>query len=402
MSDVFVSYKAEDRERLRPLVATLEAEGLSVWWDAHIGGGDEWRDAIARQLDEARCVIVAWSKRSTGKDGRFVRDEASRAVGRGVYLPILIDKVDPPLGFGETQCLSLTGWKGDRSDPRLEMVRNAVHFRLGLTSALAAGPAAKPVRVNRRMLLRAGAVAALAAVGAGAWTFRKSGGGTPDSVAVLPFANLSGDPAQAYFSDGMAEELRNTLARIPGLKVVARTSSEMLRDSDAKAAASKLGVAAILTGSVRRTPSTIRVSAQLIDGADGTERWSQSFDRPAGDVLKVQTSIAENVAQQLRSQFAGSNHTVLTVGGTRNAEAQDLILQATEANDDEAGFRHVLGLANRAISLDPNYAMAYALKAQMTVLLGAFYAHSAAEVSSADDASERNCPQSHSTRSKPP
>src|SRR5688500_3026158 len=103
MHDLFVSYKAEDRPRVAPLVAALEADGLSVWWDAHVGGGEEWRDSIAKHLDQASCVIVVWSKRSTGKEGRFVRDEATRALRRGIYLPIRIDKVEPPLGFGETQ-----------------------------------------------------------------------------------------------------------------------------------------------------------------------------------------------------------------------------------------------------------------------------------------------------------
>ena len=112
MSDVFVSYKAEDRRRVQPLVEALEADGLTVWWDAQIGGGDEWRRSIEQQLDAAKCVLVVWSKRSTAPEGRFVRDEASRAMERGVYLPVRIDNVRMPLGFGETQALSLTGWKG--------------------------------------------------------------------------------------------------------------------------------------------------------------------------------------------------------------------------------------------------------------------------------------------------
>ena len=79
MSEVFLSYKAEDRPRLKPLVAALEADGCHVWWDAHIGGGTDWREEIQEHLDAARCVIVAWSERSVGHDGRFVKDEATRA-----------------------------------------------------------------------------------------------------------------------------------------------------------------------------------------------------------------------------------------------------------------------------------------------------------------------------------
>src|SRR5438874_1926413 len=105
MAEVFVSYKGEDRSRVRPLVEALEQESLSVWWDARVGGGEDWRDIIAEQLDAARCVIVIWSKRSTGREGRFVRDEATRAQRKRLYLPVTIDRVEPPLGFGETQAL---------------------------------------------------------------------------------------------------------------------------------------------------------------------------------------------------------------------------------------------------------------------------------------------------------
>ena len=77
MSDVFVSYKAEDRKRVKPLVAALEAEGYSVWWDEQIGGGAAWRHTIEAELNAARCVVVVWSKRSVGPDGAFVQDEAT-------------------------------------------------------------------------------------------------------------------------------------------------------------------------------------------------------------------------------------------------------------------------------------------------------------------------------------
>ena len=103
MNEVFVSYKAEDRTRLKPLVDALEAEGFDVWWDAHIGGGTDWREEIQQHLDAARCVIVAWSERSVGPDGHFVRDEASAAQQAGSYVPIKIDAVKQPLGFGGIQ-----------------------------------------------------------------------------------------------------------------------------------------------------------------------------------------------------------------------------------------------------------------------------------------------------------
>ena len=372
MSDVFVSYKAEDRARVRPLVEALEADGLSVWWDAHIGGGDEWRETIARHLDDARCVIVVWSKRSIGPEGHFVRDEATRALRRHAYLPVRIDKVEPPLGFGETQAISLSGWKGNRSDPRYLAVLSGAQTMLGHEPV--AHRARSQEGIDRRTLVGGGAV--LAAAAAGGWFLLKPDSARANSIAVLPFANLSGDPAQAYFSDGLAEEVRSALSRIAGLRVVARTSSEMVRDTDAKTAAQKLAVANVLTGSVRRSPSMIRVNAQLVDGADGLERWSQSFDRPAGDVLMIQSDIAENVAQALSIELAGDDKAALSVGGTRNAEAQDLVLRAEQIrrDDSEASFRSALSLLDQAISLDPNYGLAHARKAFVLTYLASVHA----------------------------
>src|SRR5690348_14694800 len=155
MADVFVSYKAEDRARIAPLVRALEMDGLSVWWDAHIGGGDEWRQTILRNLEAAKCVIVVWSKRSVGPNGKFVRDEAGRALKRNTYLPVRIDRVDPPLGFGEMQALDLTGWKGDASEPRYLDVLSALRHR-GLKPERDRSRAAEKEGFDRRTLIAGG------------------------------------------------------------------------------------------------------------------------------------------------------------------------------------------------------------------------------------------------------
>jgi TolB-like protein/tetratricopeptide (TPR) repeat protein len=381
MADVFVSYKAEDRSRVAPLVQALEQDGFSVWWDAHIGGGDRWRETILKNLESAPCVIVVWSKRSTGPEGEFVRDEATRAKRRNAYLPVRIDKVDPPLGFGETQALPLHGWKGDPADGRYGAVLDAVRHRVG-HDAHPAHPE-QPKGVSRRKAIVGGtSVAVVVAAGAGAWWSSK-GGAAGSSIAVLPFANLSGDPAQAYFSDGIAEELRSALARIAGLKVVARTSSEAVRNEDAKTAARKLDVAHILTGSVRRSAGTVRISAQLIDARDGTEGWSQDYDRPSGDALQIQSDIASRVASALALQLVPAHGGRLTLGGTNNARAHDLFLQGLAFRVGEHSARSMksaIALFDQAIRLDPEYAEAYALKAQALSELGSGFAVSGAEM----------------------
>jgi serine/threonine-protein kinase len=374
MADVFVSYKAEDRRRVKPLVEALQADGYSVWWDEQIGGGAAWRHAIESELNAAKCVIVAWSKRSVGAEGTFVQDEATRAQQRRVYVPVTIDKVHLPLGFGETQALPLTGWHGDRADPHYQAVLAAVQRNVGGKRRRTSTPVAA-AGVDRRTAIAGGAVAAVAVAGAGAWALFKPGAAAAasNSIAVLPFANLSGDPAQAYFSDGIAEEIRSALARLAGLKVVGRTSSEAVRHDDAESAAKKLEVANILTGSVRQSPSTIRVSAELIDGKTGLDRWSQDYDRSPGDAIKIQTDIAQNVADALSAALGDAAKAAIAVGGTENPNAQRLLIQAIALDNgpnSKDAVEHAIDLAGSAIRLDPNYADAYARKCTLLVRWG--------------------------------
>ncbi len=376
MSDVFVSYKAEDRRRVKPLVDALEAEGYSVWWDEQIGGGAQWRHTIEEELNCAKCVIVVWSKRSAGEFGTFVQDEATRAQQRHVYVPVLIDKVHLPLGFGETQALPLVGWHGSRSDARYEAILSAVRRNIGTKPRARPRPAAA-AGVDRRSVVAGGAVATLAVAGVGAWAlFKPSEASASRSIAVLPFSNLSGDPGQAFFSDGIAEEIRSALNRIAGLKVAGSTSSEAVRNDDAQTAAKKLDVTNILTGSVRQSPSTIRVSAELIDGSTGLDKWSQDYDRSPGDAIKIQMDIAQSVAAALSATLGEAVREAISIGGTSNAAAQKLFLKAKaqrHADDSEAGIHAVVGLLDSAIALDPNFADAHAMKARALADLFGYY-----------------------------
>jgi serine/threonine-protein kinase len=367
MSDVFVSYKAEDRGRVAPLVSALQTDGLTVWWDAQIAAGSEWRSDIEQELDHARCVVVVWSKRSVGAEGRFVRDEANRAQRRGTYLPIRIDDVEPPLGFGELHAISLQGWKGSPKDGRYRKLLQAVR-------TVMAGKAPRALAsdersgISRRGAILSGGAAIVAVAAAGGWALlRSSPAKAVNTIAVLPFANLSGDPHQDYFSDGIAEELRSALARLPGLEVAGRISSEAVRNQDATTAARRLHVGHILTGSVRRAPGMVRISSQLVDGHSGLEQWSASYDRPEGNVLAIQTDIAENVVSALSVELGRGGVQALTAGGTNDAEAHDLYLRAvTQAqNDDsETSLKQANALLDAAIARDPRFAKAFAAKAR--------------------------------------
>jgi hypothetical protein len=113
---VLISYKREDEVRVARLIRALQHHGLTIWWDQGLPGGEEWRASIERALDRAGCVIVVWSEASVAEAGAFVRDEASRALARGVLLPVRIDQVRPPLGFGEFQTVDLAHWGGGPND----------------------------------------------------------------------------------------------------------------------------------------------------------------------------------------------------------------------------------------------------------------------------------------------
>ncbi len=358
MPDIFLSYSRQDEAVAGALAAALQAAGHDVWWDRAIRAGDVYDRVIEAALREARLVLVLWSPTAVASD--WVRSEASVAQQRGVLLPVTIAACQRPVMFELLQSLDLTGWAGNDRDPRLFVLMAEVARRLGTAAPAVVMPA--PVGPSRRLLIGGAAgVAALAAGGLG-WRqmARTAAGPGTTSIAVLPFANLSGDPAQAYFADGIAEELRSALATIAGLRVAARTSSELVRNVEIKEAATKLGVAHILTGSVRRGEGKIRVTAQLLDGETGLESWSQAYDRTEGDVLDVQTGIAQSVANALSLQFGRA---ASLAGGTRNPVAYDAYLRAT-ANQlvGLPGYRAALADIDIALAADPEFALAHAFR----------------------------------------
>jgi tetratricopeptide (TPR) repeat protein len=153
-----------------------------------------------------------------------------------------------------------------------------------------------------------------------------------------------------------------------GLEVIGRTSSDAMRELDARKAAAKLGVANILTGSVRRSPQTIRIGAQLVGGDDGVERWAQSYDRAPGDTIKIQTDIAASVAAALSVALGMAARAALTLGGTSDSVAQDLFLKyeaLRRKSDSDETYNAYLGLLDAAIARDPNYADAYVEKSSL-------------------------------------
>ncbi|MCB1643629.1 MAG: tetratricopeptide repeat protein, partial [Xanthomonadales bacterium] len=186
--------------------------------------------------------------------------------------------------------------------------------------------------------------------------------GRLDSIAVLPFVNLSGDPSNEYFGDGLAEELLNVLVRIEGLRVTARTSSFQYkgRNLDIREIARDLGVATVLEGSVRRAGERVRITAQLIRATDGFHLWSETFDRELADIFAVQDEISQAIANALQSTLQP------TSGGgerrhTSNIAAYEAYLRGRFAMNQRTGptLERAVEEFRQAIALDPDYAAAY-------------------------------------------
>jgi TolB-like protein len=190
------------------------------------------------------------------------------------------------------------------------------------------------------------------------------------SIAVLPFANLTGDPSKEYFSDGMSEELLHRLARIPGLKVPSRTSSFSYkgRNIDVRQIARDLDVGVVLEGSVRSAGDRIRVTAQLIDGRNGFHLWSQNYDRDFGDLFALQDELAHAIVNTLRITLDGQANASAQIGAaleeppTRDLEAYQLYMQAMSMQvmgSPNETIPRVVAMFERAIKRDPGFARAH-------------------------------------------
>jgi TolB-like protein len=183
----------------------------------------------------------------------------------------------------------------------------------------------------------------------------------PNSIAVLPFVNMSSDPEQEYFSDGMTEEILNLLAKIPDLKVIGRTSSFAFKgkNEDLREIGDALGVGHVLEGSVRRSGERLRITAQLIKVDDGFHLWSETYDREMADIFDIQDEVAGAITTALKIRLGTA-----TERPTESAEAYALYVEALAIIDPADGdHRPAIALLDRAISYDPDFAKAYEAKA---------------------------------------
>ena len=381
---VFVSYSRADRKAALAVVRVLENAGYRVWWDGLLEGGERFSHTTEAALHRARAVVVLWSKTSAAS--HWVHDEATRGRENRRLVPLSIDGSLPPLGFGQFQSIDVSRVLGKPgSEPMQKLVRAVAALHDGPSPSPAASRDGAPSRMRRNLLAAGGF--ALIATGGGVllWRAREPGAAPrsahdPRRIAVLPFANLSNDPEQRYFSDGLTSEIRIQLSRNAQLQIAGQTSSEQAGDGekDVSAIARALGVDFVLGGNVQKAGNRIKVAAELTDGETGLSRWADSWERPLADIFAVQSEIGAAVAGALSAAIEGPGDSgTALVGGTANVAAFDAYLQGRalyEAGIDEDSDRRALAYFERAIALDPRYAGAHAARARALVLIGNLYA----------------------------
>lgn len=400
---VFLSYAREDADAARRIAEALRASGVEVWFDAHeLKGGDAWDQKIRGQIRECALFLPVISAQTQARaEGYFRRewklaDHRTEDMGRrrAFLVPVCIDETsdgdaDVPDSFLKVQWTRLPG-----ALPTPEFVRQ-VQRLLEPTREHEPAPGPRPSGSGSSSLsakssvspfIFAGAMAVVAVSVATVFLVTRkpsapatSAQPTPTtgpvpavvaakSIAVLPFKNMSTDQENAFFADGVHEDVLTNLSNIQELKVIARTSVMEYRDSPKQIPqiARELGVAYVLEGSVRRSGNTVRVVCQLIDGRTGQHVLAPPpFDRRLEDIFAIQSEIAAKIAAELKAVISPGEKATLERAPTDNLTAYDLFLRAREARNatfaPAARLAQTEPLLRSAVQYDPGFAMAWRL-----------------------------------------
>jgi len=381
LADIFISYARNDRGQVERLAAALQALGYSVWWDRQLVGGDEFSDAIERELDAARAIIVGWS--ATGSKSRWVKDEASIAADASKMIAISLDGFDPPIGFRQFHCIDLSGWRGLANEAAFVELARAVDKRLSSTPAPMA-PSAHAFGSHTG--LKPDAAPALSA---------KSDN---KIIAVLPFVNRSPKPDDAFFADGVHDELLTQLSKLSAIQVISRTSVMRFRDTQKPIPeiAKELGAAVILEGAVQRAGARVRINVQLIDAITDIHLWAENFDRALTpeNLFDIQGEITREIATAMEAALSQADEAALDDDApTQSQPAYDAYLRGkllarSEATGGE-DFRAAIKAFDEAIGEDATFGEPHAAKARAQLTLYWFYGWDAALVDEARAAVDR-------------
>jgi TolB-like protein/tetratricopeptide (TPR) repeat protein len=405
---VFLSYASQDAQAAQRIAEALRAAGIQVFLDkSELRGGDAWDQRIRQEIHDCALFIPIVSQQTQQRLEGYFRHEWKLAIERAHHMaeqkpflvPVVVDDTRDhdalvPDAFRAVQWTRLPN--GETPPEFVARIKRLLAPESPTTARLSAdgssGASPTPPTTGRpsplqRALPIAVAVLVLAALAyllvnkpwisksaapPPAYNAASSSGAPPDafsppphSIAVLPFVNMSGDTSQEYFSDGLTEEILDSLSRLNELHVAARTSAFSFKgkDADIGMVARRLNVGAVLEGSVRRSSNTVRVTAQLIDAVTGFHLWSQTYDRDLGDVLRLQTEIATAVAGALKVTLLGDVAARTELGGTHNPAAFDAYLRGMSVAGnyrDDNDLVVAIASYTEAIKLDPGYALAYA------------------------------------------
>jgi adenylate cyclase len=394
---VFLSYASQDAEPAHRLCKALRAAGIEVWFDqSELRGGDAWDASIRRQIKSCALFVPVISENTHARGEGYFRLEWKLAVDRShlmasdqpFLLPVVIDDTPDqeervPDRFREVQWTRLPA--GANPAAFVDHVRRLLSLDASMPAATSVRSSASPTASTRLtppasrsfvpwilgglLILATGYLGvdkflaskhAVSVVEAPATPSADVAAVSDESIAVLPFADMSEKKDQEYFADGMAEEILDVLAKIPRLRVISRTSSFQFkgRDVDAKSIGSQLRSRYIVEGSVRKSRDRMRITAQLIDARDGSRRWSETYDRNVDDAFKVQDEIAGSLVRALQLAVgAGEMPARLS---PKNAASYDLYLRGRQAFDryDRDGFEQASDLFHQAMELDPQFAPA--------------------------------------------
>ena len=330
---VFVSYARPDEPHAERVAAELRAKGYEVWRDDELPAHRAFSEVIEERLRDARAVVVLWS--DAAAKSQWVRAEADTARNSAKLIQAQLDGVLPPIPFNQIHCADLREWDGSDT-------------------------------AGWRKLLAS--IAALEGKSQNLTTKRKAARDV--SVCVLPFLNMSGDAEQEYFSDGISEDITTDLSKVSALEVIARNTAFQFKGQslDVGDIARKLGVTHVLEGSVRKAGNRVRISAQLIDGTTGGHVWAERFDRELTDIFTIQDEISRAIVRALKIKLLPQEKEAIENRGTADANAYNLYLMARQLwisgnYGDVRRDEIVIRTAQKAITLDSNYAQAWGLLA---------------------------------------
>ena len=398
---VFLSYAREDTVAAQRIAEALRSHGVEVWFDqSELRGGDAWDQKIRKQISECALFVPIVSQHTQERGKGYFRLEWKLAVeqthllaeGIAFLAPVVIDgtpesgAVVPP-EFLRVQWTRLPG-----ALPTPQFVEQVNHLFSGPRPPAAAGPATGASRKSTVPAHRAGLPRwAAVALGAGilalvaylalrppakqpaaspppvvAAVTQATPAASDKSIAVLPFENMSADKDNAYFCDGVQEDILTDLANIGELRVISRTSVEQYRGTTKpiREIARELGVAWISEGSVQRAGNKVRVTGQLINAATDEHQWAKAYDRDLADIFSIQSELAQTIAASLQAELTPQEKALVDRKPTASLAAYDLLLKARQTSlagavGPERRAEHQR-LLEQAVLLDPTLAGAWA------------------------------------------